>query len=264
MEARSGGSSAGAAPTVAGPQANGRSDTAVGPAPRRRSPRTILIPILVVVLALIAFFGNRYYYNTTHFIWTDNASVSGSIIQVGSLNAGQVSSVLTDVGQTVQKGQVVAKVTVGQTLATTASGSAKVGFVDTQNQATDVTSPLSGVVVARLADPGSTVAAGQSIVAVVDPTKLYVVANINETDLSHIRVGETVDVTVDSLNTTLTSGRVEAITPASAASFSLIPQSNSSGNYSKVVQVVPVRISVDYGSLHLVIGSSVEVNIHIQ
>jgi multidrug resistance efflux pump len=262
MEVRTGGSAVEAPPAAAGPLVNGHTETIAVP-PKRRSRRILLIPILLVVLAVVAYFGDRYYYNSTHFIWTDNASIAGSIIQVGSLNAGQVSTVMTDVGQTVQKDQVVAKVTVGQTLATTASGSAKVGFVNTQNQLTDVTSPLSGVVVARLADPGSTVAPGQTIVAVVDPTKLYVVANVNETELGRIKVGEMVDVTVDSLNTTL-PGRVEAITPASAGSFSLIPANNSSGNYSKVVQVVPVRISVDYGSLPLVVGSSAEVNIHVQ
>ncbi|HLZ07811.1 MAG TPA: HlyD family efflux transporter periplasmic adaptor subunit, partial [Chloroflexota bacterium] len=159
--------------------------------------------------------------------------------------------------------QVVAKVTVGQTLAMTSSGAAKVGFADTQNQETDVTAPLSGVIVARLADPGSTVAPGQPIVEVVDPTRLYVIANISEVDLGRVRVGESVDVTVDSLNVTL-PGRVDAITPASAGSFSLIPPSNSTGNYSKVVQVVPVRVSVDYGNLPLIVGSSVEVNIHVQ
>jgi multidrug resistance efflux pump len=263
MEARTGGSPTVVAPAGAGPQVNGRPEAPVAAAPRRRSARRIVIPILLVVAALIAFFGYRYYYNSTHFVWTDNASVSGSIIQVGSPNAGQVSTVLTDVGQNVQKDQIVAKVIVGQTTATTASGAAKVGFANTQNQQTDVTAPLSGVVVARLADPGSTIAPGQPIVAVVDQTKLYVVANVNETELSRIKVGEAVDVTVDSLSVTL-PGRVDAITPASAGSFSLIPQSNSSGNYSKVVQVIPVRVAVDYGSLPLVLGSSVEVNIHVQ
>ena len=177
MEARTGGSPTAAAPTSAGPVPNGRSDdAAVAIVPRRRSARTIVIPILVVVAALIGIFGYRYFYNSTHFVYTDNASVSGSIIQVGTLNAGQVSAVLTDVGQKVQKDQVVARVTVGQTVAMTASGAAKVGFANTESQTTDVTAPLSGVVVARLADPGSTVAPGQPIVAVVDPTRLFVVA----------------------------------------------------------------------------------------
>jgi multidrug resistance efflux pump len=263
MEARTGGSPTGAPPAGPGTLTNGVSEAPIGPAPARRSARTIVIPILIVVVVLIAFFGYRYYYNSTHFVYTDNASVSGSIIQVGSLNAGQVSAVLTDVGQSVQKDQVVAKVTVGQTVAMTASGAAKVDFANTQSQMTDVTSPLSGVIVARLADPGSTVSPGQPIVAVVDPTRLFVVANVSEVDLGRVRVGESVDVTVDSLNVTL-PGRVEAITPASAGSFSLIPQSNSTGNYSKVVQVIPVRVSVDYGNLPLIVGSSVEVNIHVQ
>jgi multidrug resistance efflux pump len=154
-------------------------------------------------------------------------------------------------------------VTVPQTLSTTASGAPKVGFSNTQDQVVDVTAPLTGIVVARSADPGSTVAPGVPIVAIVDPTKLYVIANVNETDLNRIRVGEVADVTIDSLNVTL-PGQVEAVTPASAASFSLIPQQNTSGNYSKVVQVVPIKISVDYGNLPLIVGSSVEVNIHVQ
>jgi multidrug resistance efflux pump len=264
MESRPGGPPASAPPTT-GPQPNGRAEApaAAGPNRRRGVPLAVALPIALIVLVVIGVFAYRYWYNSTHFVWTDNAQVSGSIIQVGALNAGQVTAVLTDVGQPVQQGQVVARVSVPQTLATTASGAAKVGFANTQNQVVDVPSPLSGVVVARTADPGSTVAPGQAIVAVVDPTKLYVMANVNETDLGRIRVGEAADVTVDSLGVTL-PGQVEAVTPASAASFSLIPQQNTSGNYSKVVQVVPIKISVDYGNLPLIVGSSVEVNIHVQ
>lgn len=267
METRPGGPP-GAAPATPVAQPNGRAEPATpavpaAPARRRGMSRVIIFPIILIVIIAIATFGYRYYYNSTHYVYTDNAQVAGSIIQVGPMNAGQVATVLTDVGQTVQEGQVVARVSVPQTLATTASGAPKVGFTNTQNQVVDVTAPLSGVVVARTADPGSTVAPGVPIIAIVDPTKLYVIANVNETDLQKIRVGEAADVTVDSLNVTL-PGRVEAVTPASAAEFSLIPQQNTSGNYTKVVQVVPVKISVDYGNLPLVVGSSVEANIHVQ
>jgi multidrug resistance efflux pump len=265
MESRSGGPPTGGAPPSAGPQLNGRAEAPTPPAaPARRGvSRVVLFPVLALVVIAIAGFGYRTWYNSTHYVWTDNAQVAGSIIQVGALNAGQVTAVLTDVGQTVQQGQAIARVSVPQTVAATASGAPKLGFNPTDNQVVDVTSPLSGNVVARMADPGSTVAPGQAIVAVVDPSRLYIQANVNETDVDNIHVGEPVDVTVDSLNVTL-PGRVEAITPASAASFSLIPQSNTSGSYSKVVQVVPVRIAVDYGNLPLIVGSSVEVNIHIR
>jgi multidrug resistance efflux pump len=265
MDPRPSGGLPGTGPVGVGAQVNGRSEAGalVLPPKPRRSSRRIILPIAVVVLAAVAVFGYRYFYNASHFVWTDNASIAGSIIPVGALNAGQVTAVLTDVGQRVQPGQVIAKVTIPQAMAATASGDPRLGFSNTANQVIDVTSPLGGVVVARLADPGSTIAPGQPIVEVVDPTQLYVIANVNETDVERIKVGEPVDVTVDSLGTTL-AGRVQAITPASAASFSLIPAQNSSGNYSKVLQVVPVRISIDYGSLPLIVGSSVEANIHVQ
>lgn len=264
-ESRPGGPPSGGAHVGASPQVNGRAEaTPAAPTTARRGvSRLVLFPILIVIVAAAAWFGYKTWYNSTHYVWTDNAQVSGSIIQVGALNAGQVTAVLTDVGQPVQQGQVIAHVSVPQTVAATASGAPKLGFSNTQNQVVDVTSPLSGTVVARMADPGSTVAPGQAIVAVVDPTRLYVVANVNETDVDRIHLGEPVDVTVDSLNLDL-PGRVEAVTPASASSFSLIPQSNSSGSYSKVVQVVPVRIAVDYGNQPLIVGSSVEVNIHVR
>ena len=239
---------------------SGMSETAKKPGGARR---LIAIAVGILVVLLAALLGYRTWYDATHFVWTDNAQVSGSIIQVGALNAGRIMAVLTDVGQTVQEGQDVAQISVPQPIAATANGTLKLGFTQTQNQQVDVMSPLTGIVVARLADPGSTVAPGQSIIAVVDPTQLSVTANVAETDVERIKVGEPVDVTVDSLGMTL-PGRVVAVPPASAGSFSLLPQQNSSGNFTKVVQVVPIKIAVDYGNLPLVVGSSVEVNIHVQ
>jgi len=265
MEPRPGNSSPAAGASTAGPHLDGHgtNSTAVAPSKRRRPTRAIIYPILVVIAVIIAAVAYQYWYNSTHFVWTDNAQVSGSIIQVGPLNAGQVNAVYTDIGQRVTAGQVIARVSVPQPLTVTTSGTAKLGITDTENQTVDVKSPLNGVVVARVADPGSTIAAGQPIIEVVDPNALWVIANVNETDLDRIHVGNPVDVTVDSLGVTL-PGRVEAITAASASSFSLIPSQNTTGNFSKVVQVVPVKISVNYGSLPLIVGSSVEVNIHVQ
>jgi multidrug resistance efflux pump len=217
---------------------------------------------VVLVLAVVAIFGYRYWYNATHYVWTDNAQIAGPIVSVGTLNAGQVSAVLTDVGQRVQAGQVVARVVVPETTGATGSGTPTLAISNVNNQTVDVVSPVSGIVAERLAEPGATVAAGQSIVAVTDPFRLYVEANVNETDVDRVQVGQAVDVTVDSLGLTL-PGRVAAITPASASTFSLLPQQTTSGNFSKVVQVVPVKIAVDYGNLPLTVGSSVEVNIHI-
>ena len=236
---------------------------ATPPKARRGLPRPILYVVGLVVILAIAGFGYRAWFNSTHFVSTDNAQVAGSIIAVGPTTAGQVTEVLTDVGQHVSKGQVVARVAVPQTQGVTASGAPQVVYSNTANQIVEVTAPLDGTVVARLADPGSTLAPGQPIIEVIDPTALYVLANVDESNVDRVQVGEPVDVTVDSLGTTL-PGRVVAITPASAASFALIPQQNTTGNFTKVSQVVPVKIAVDYGSHPLILGSSVEVNIHVR
>lgn len=236
----------------------------VSPPKRGRGiPRPVLYLVGLVVLLAIVGFAYRAVYNSSHFVYTDNAQVAGSIIAVGPMTAGQVTGVLTDVGQHVTKGQVIARVAVPQTQTATASGAPQVVFSNTANQIVEVTSPLDGVVVSRLADPGSTVAAGQPIIQVVNPTQLYVLANVDESNVDRVQVGEPVDVTVDSLGATL-PGRVTAVTPASASSFALIPQQNTTGNFTKVSQVVPVKISVDYGNQPLIVGSSVEVNIHVR
>ena len=162
-----------------------------------------VLSVLALVLVGLVGLAYRAWYDATHFVWADDAQVSGSIIQVGALNAGQVRAVLSDVGQTVQEGQTVARISVPQPIAATANGTPKLGFTNTVNQQVDVTSPLTGVVVARLADPGSTVTVGQPIVAVVEPTKLTIAGNVSETNVNRIKVGDPVDVTVDSLGMTL-------------------------------------------------------------
>jgi multidrug resistance efflux pump len=87
-------------------------------------------------------------------------------------------------------------------------------------------------------------------------------ANIEETSINRVRVGQEVQVHVDALNADV-PGRVEAITPATAASQSILPPSNASGNFNKVTQLVPVRISVNLGSQPTLLGTSVEVKIRV-
>ena len=96
----------------------------------------------------------------------------------------------------------------------------------------------------------------------VDPSQLWVNANIDETSVDRVKVGQQVTVHVDALNKDV-PGRVESITPATASTFSLLPTSNTSGNYTKVTQEVPVRISVNLGNQPVLLGSSVEVKIQV-
>jgi multidrug resistance efflux pump len=230
---------------------------------RRRGPGWILWPVLLVLLAAGGFFGYRYLQDQARYVSTDNAQVMGALLQVGTLDAGRVVSVAADIGDRVTRDQVVAEVALPSMLAATLNGSQKLGFRDTEDQSAVVQSPVDGVVVARLANPGDTVAAGQAILTVVDPQSLWVQANIDETKVGRIHPGQPVEVQVDTLGQVL-PGRVVAINDATAATFSLMPQDNTTGNYTKETQLVPVKIAVPATQTTLVLGSSVEVRIQVQ
>jgi multidrug resistance efflux pump len=235
------------------------------PAPARKRRRLLLlVPILAVVGLLGAYFGLRFWYESTYFVMTDNAQVTGDLVQVGSLNAGRIVEASLEVGQTVARDQVIATVAVPQQVGTVPFGDTplldQTGSLNTQ---VPVRSPLDGVVAARLANVGGTVTAGQAIYALVNPRQIWVNANIDEDKIERIARGESVEVHSGALGRSF-DGRVGAVTPASAATFSLLPAQNVSGNFNKVTQWVPVKVLVDSGDTVLPLGTSVSVSIRVK
>jgi membrane fusion protein (multidrug efflux system) len=104
--------------------------------------------------------------------------------------------------------------------------------------------PYDGIVGNRSVEQGDLVAPGQKLAVVVPLDKLYIVANFKETQLADIVPGEKVRVSVDALSDHDFEGTVSSLAPASGAVFSLLPPENATGNFTKVVQRVPVRIDV--------------------
>jgi multidrug resistance efflux pump len=231
--------------------------------PSRRRPSQLVLPIGLVVLVVAGWFGFNAWRASLLYVSTDNAQITGQPVQVGAMNAGRVDVVYPTIGNTVHEGDVLATVSLPSQIGTGQDGTPKLGFLGAGDTRVDVTAPFDGVVIATPTAAGSTVQVGQPIVTLVDPTQLWVNANADETDFGRLLVGQRVTVHVDALNTDV-PGRVEAITPATAAIFSLIPGQNASGNYSKVTQLVPVRISLDLGNQPTLLGSSVEVRIRVQ
>jgi multidrug resistance efflux pump len=213
-----------------------------------------------VVLAALLIFGYRYWYTNQHFVSTDNALVSGEMAQVSSTDSGRVASIAVDVGDVVKKGQAVASVAVSMPSTLGLSGG---GPVQGTQITSDLVSPVDGVVVAKPAAVGDLVSPGQPVLQIVDLGKLWVTANIDEGQINRVDVGQSVDVHVDALGKNF-KGTVMAITPASAATFSLLPQNNASGNYTKVTQRVPVKIALDYAGNTLFPGTSAEVSIKVR
>ena len=142
--------------------------------------------------------------------------------------------------------------------ATLAAARLKLGY-------TRITASFDGVVGERQVQPNDYVNIGSNLIEVVPLPNVYVIANYKETQLTRVRPGQSVDVTVDSFPNERLHGRVERISPASGSQFALLPPDNATGNFTKVVQRIPVRIALDKGQPlleRLLPGMSVVTQIH--
>jgi membrane fusion protein (multidrug efflux system) len=108
-----------------------------------------------------------------------------------------------------------------------------------------ITAPVDGTVGARALRVGQYVAAGTSLMAVVPLHAAYVVGNFKETQLAGVRAGQTVRITVDGLPGLRMIGHVDSVSPASGLQFALLPPDNATGNFTKIVQRIPVKIVLD-------------------
>jgi membrane fusion protein (multidrug efflux system) len=130
---------------------------------------------------------------------------------------------------------------------------------------TKIVAPFDGIVSERQVQPGDYVNIGSSLINVVPLPKVYVIANYKETQLTRVKPGQAVDVQVDTFSDQTLHGRVERISPASGSQFALLPPDNATGNFTKVVQRIPVRIELDPGQPlleRLLPGMSATTSIH--
>jgi membrane fusion protein, multidrug efflux system len=114
---------------------------------------------------------------------------------------------------------------------------------------TQITAPVEGTVGARTLRVGQFVQAGTQLMAVVPLDQVYVVANFKETQLTHMREGQPVELRIDSFRGTPLKGHVDSLSPASGLEFALLPPDNATGNFTKIVQRVPVKIVLDENNL---------------
>jgi membrane fusion protein (multidrug efflux system) len=131
---------------------------------------------------------------------------------------------------------------------------------------TRVVAPFDGTVGTRQVQVGDYVTVGTNLIAVVPIPAVYVMANFKETQLTRVEPGQPVDITVDTFPGTVLRGRVERLSPASGAVFALLPPDNATGNFTKVVQRIPVRIAFEPDQplvAKLRAGMSVEARIHV-
>jgi len=146
-----------------------------------------------------------------------------------------------------------------------ASSQAALDLAKLQLGYTKIAAPIGGYVSKLGAHEGQMVQPGMTLVMIV-PQKQYVVANFKETQMDRIAPGDPVDIEIDALGGKKITGKVESISAGTGARFSMMPPDNATGNFVKVVQRVPVKITIDpdqdVSKLHA--GLSVEVKVHLQ
>jgi multidrug resistance efflux pump len=230
-----------------GRSANGHARTADvedAPAqPRRYALRFAIFPALIAAVLLAVTLGVLYFTEQTGYVSTDNATVTGTVIQVGPPVAGQVRSVLVEVGESVDRNQVVA----------TVNGSG--------GQTISLRAGMDGVVLGRFANPGDTLTAGRPIISVLDPAELWIQAQVDETLVSRIEPGQPVDVSVDAAGETL-PGTVIMVGRASVAALNGTNVGTGSSAL-RARQLVPVKIGLDRASPRLVYGGQAFIRIHV-
>jgi membrane fusion protein (multidrug efflux system) len=110
---------------------------------------------------------------------------------------------------------------------------------------TRIFAPVDGMAGERGVRAGQYVRAGTQVISVVPLSNVWVIANYKETQLTRVAIGQKAEITFDTFPGITVTGRVDSIAPASGSQFSLLPPDNATGNFTKVVQRIPVKILLD-------------------
>ena len=157
---------------------------------------------------------------------------------------------------------------VGATKSGITSQKAAIDFAKLQLSYTYIIAPVTGIVSKRNIQIGQLVGAGQTLFAVVNINHIYITANFKETQLTHMSPGQKVNIEIDAYPKEKFEGVVESFSGATGAKFSLLPPDNATGNFVKVVQRLPVRITFNHLSEEwkkkLMPGLSAQVNVAIK
>jgi membrane fusion protein (multidrug efflux system) len=272
-------------------------------APAKQIKKLKLIGIFIGVIFVLAF-GSRLVYNVFWFESTDDAYLQAHIHTISSRIPGYVKSVAVLENQKVKKGDILVRLdetdvepAVREAQASAARAQKDVvrfrGYTEDltptdrraldeyqasasvtdaqltrarlQYQYTNIVAPEDGKVGRVSVETGDQILTGQALMPLIEPHP-WVEANFKEGQIAHLYLGEEAEVTVDSIPGKVFNGKVDSIAPGSGAIFSLLPPDNATGNFTKIVQRIPVKITLDLESIkgfedRLVSGMSTEVRV---
>lgn len=235
------------------------------------------------------------------YVSTNDARVAAVLVRLAPQgDGGRIISIAVDAGSPVRKGQVLLELDHSQAQAQLDQAQAKAALalqdwgrakrLEAQNAVpksdldraqaanqeaqaqlalaqialddTYLKSPLDGLVVEKTAEVGDMLERGQSALTLADTGHAWIAANVEETHVGEVKIGQPVRISVDEGGDL--TGKVSEITDAAESQFSLIPMENPSGNFIKLVQRIPIKITLDdHPNRPLKVGESVEVHIQV-
>lgn len=214
--------------------------------------KLVLLALLVIFVLSGGGLGYFYYYQGTHFIKTEDARITGDQYKVIAQTSEKVTHIAVEEGDVLEQDEVIAEQDVTSNDPTMISKSI-------------VRAPINGTVIKLLAKKNEIVSAGQPVALMINKDELYVSASIEETAIKKIEVGQIVDVSIDALDGSTIPGKVRKIGEATNSTFSLVPAINTSGNFNKVTQRIPIEIAIAKPEgMKLIPGTNVVVKIHIK
>jgi len=224
----------------------------------------LIIVVLIVAGGVYAFL--YYNYQDTHFISTENASVSADMISVSPLVTGKLTEWNVKEGDTVKADQILGRQDTGALVTSSAiNSSALTNSADAVAGKADIKSPIDGMVVQSSVIAGQMVAPGLSVVTIADMSNIYVMANIEETNIFKIKEGQLVDISIDAYPGKAFTGYVTQIGNVTNSVFNPFSNITTSGTFSKTTQLVPVKITISGADeLTMKPGFNATVKIHIQ
>ncbi|HWQ41938.1 MAG TPA: HlyD family efflux transporter periplasmic adaptor subunit, partial [Desulfosporosinus sp.] len=190
-----------------------------------------------------------YWYNNSYFVSTEDAKVTGDFVKITPQISGKLVEFNVKEGDTAVKDQIIGRIEA-------------IGIPDSSVDTSLLRAPVSGLIIKNQARVGEFSSAGSTIAVMIDPSQLYISANIEETKLGKIKPGELVDISIDQFKGKTIKGNVEFIGQASNSAFSLLP--SSSGTFTKVVQTVPVSIAFEKTDVNFLPGTNAVVKIHVK
>ncbi|WP_186430286.1 HlyD family secretion protein [Clostridium sp. BSD9I1] len=212
--------------------------------------KTLIIGILMVMLVALGGIVYYYWYQNTNYVSTEDAKVSADFVSVTPQISGKLLELNVDEGDKVTKNEILASQDMN-------------GLPDTSVEQSLVRSPINGVVVKRQGTVGELLSQGQILITLMDPSKIYIAANIEETKLGKVKVGQPVEIAIDQYSSKKFTGKVKSIGEVSNSALSLL-SSSTSGTFTKVVQRISIKIELDDFDSKILPGTNAVVKIHVK